>query len=133
FVAVCSLAACGGSAAPSTAAVGSSAPPVAGSQSPGPKTSAASPAASTAAQLSPRADWQAEWDRLVAAAKQEGQVNVATTSGSAPAVIFEGFKAKYGITVNVLGQTAGALLPKIQTERAAGQFTQDVSLNATNT
>ena len=119
IAAVYALAGCGGSVAPSPKPV---------SASPGTSTSAA-----TSSSVSPRADWQAEWDRLLASAKQEGQVNVATTAGSGPPAIFEPFKAKYGITINVTGQSASALLPKIQTERAAGQYLQDVSLNATNT
>jgi ABC-type Fe3+ transport system substrate-binding protein len=131
-VAVCSLAGCGASAAPATGAAAAS-PSPAVAQSVPPKPSAASPSPSgAAAPLSAAADWQAQWDRVLASAKQEGQVSVATTSAT-PAAIFDGFKAKYGITVTVVGQSAGTLLPKVKTERSAGQYLYDVSLNATNT
>jgi ABC-type Fe3+ transport system substrate-binding protein len=124
------LAACGGSAAPATSSApgavsqAASAKPSAAAQAAAAKPSAAASAAASAGAAS--------WDQLVAAAKQEGEVTVATTA-SAPKAIFDGFKAKYGIQVNVLGQSAGTLIPKIKTERAAEQYLEDVSINSTNT
>lgn len=58
---------------------------------------------------------------------------MATTSGETPQAFLAPFKARYGIDVNILGATAGTLLPRIKTERAAGQYLQDVSVNSTNT
>jgi iron(III) transport system substrate-binding protein len=69
----------------------------------------------------------------MASAKQEGEVTVATFSGTPPRAILEEFTSTYGITVNVIGESAGTLLPKIRSERAAGQYLEDVSLNSTNT
>ena len=69
----------------------------------------------------------------MAAAKEEGEVTVATFSGTPPRAILEEFTAKYGIPVNVIGESAGTLLPKVKSERAAGQFLEDVSFNSTNT
>jgi len=128
------LAGCGGSAAPSsTVPAGSSSPVVSPSAPAKPISSAA---ASSSVALAPlpgsSAAAPAEWDSVVAAAKQEGQVSVATTSTTTTA-LFDPFKAKYGINVNVLGASAGELLPRVKTERAAGQYLYDVSLNATNT
>ncbi|HLG74138.1 MAG TPA: extracellular solute-binding protein [Chloroflexota bacterium] len=123
------LAACGGSATPASPSSPAAASPAAPAKP--------SAAASQAAQAKPSGAAQASaapgnWDEIVAAAKKEGQVTVATTA-SAPKGIFDGFKSKYGIEVNVIGQTAGTLIPKIKTERSAGQYLEDVSINSTNT
>lgn len=138
LTALISLAGCGGTAAPSTAAASASSPQSTPAQSAAAKPSAnasAPPAgigAAAGAQPSVRADWQAEWDRFVAAAKKEGQVSVTTTSAT-PRALFDPFKAKYGIEVNVVAESAGSLLPKVKSERAGGLYLYDVSLNSTNT
>lgn len=158
IAAVFLLAACGGEAAPAASSAPASSPvsapasaaaakPSAAASAPAsaaakPSAAAASAAAkpsaaasvsaAPAAPVTVRPDWQAEWDKTVAAAKQEGQVTVVTTA-STPASIFDSFKTKYGITVNVVGQSAGTLLPKVKTERSADQYLYDVSINSTNT
>ena len=80
--------------------------------------------------LSPSAYAQdaAKWDALVAAAKKEGKVVV---NGPPDAVVRralpEAFKAKYGITVEYIGQRGSDTTAKMRSERAAGIYTVDVA------
>jgi iron(III) transport system substrate-binding protein len=69
----------------------------------------------------------AKWDALVAAAKKEGKVVVvgppdATVRKALP----EGFKAKYGITVEYIGARGSDTTAKMRSERAAGIYSVDV-------
>jgi iron(III) transport system substrate-binding protein len=69
----------------------------------------------------------AEWDRLLAAAKQEGKVNVIVPPGDVYRNIAGEFEKTYGIQVEVLaGNGTADLVPKIDAERKAGQSNWDV-------
>jgi iron(III) transport system substrate-binding protein len=80
--------------------------------------------------LSPSAFAQdaAKWDALVAAAKKEGKVVV---NGPPDAVVRralpEAFKAKYGITVEYIGQRGSDTTAKLRSERASGIYSVDVA------
>jgi iron(III) transport system substrate-binding protein len=104
---------------------------------PPPSTGAASstPARSStpggAAGDSPPADWQPQWDALVAAARQEGTVVL----GGAPPTpetrqeLPEAFKRRFGVTMEYLATTTGStadVVNKAVAERSAGQHTIDV-------
>src|SRR5687768_14752287 len=70
----------------------------------------------------------AKWDALVAAAKKEGKVVVigppdATVRKALP----EAFKAKYGITVEYIGQRGSDTTAKMRSERASGIYSVDVA------
>jgi ABC-type Fe3+ transport system substrate-binding protein len=98
---------------------------------------ASSPAASPAPAASPVAQAgraaamsAAEWDQLVAAARQEGQVAVATYAGSAYRRVMEAFEAAYpGIKVELsqFQSSSRDYLPRLIQERRANLFTWDLA------
>jgi iron(III) transport system substrate-binding protein len=107
--------------APTTPSVAPPAPPR--SLSP-----AASPAPSVAAQVSPVVTAPgAEWEALLADARREGSVSVVTSPGDNYRQALGVFSATYGIGLELLpGQGGGDFVPRIQTERQAGQYLWDV-------
>jgi iron(III) transport system substrate-binding protein len=70
----------------------------------------------------------AKWDALITAAKKEGKVVV---NGPPDAVVRralpEAFKAKYGITVEYIGQRGSDTTAKLRSERASGIYSVDVA------
>lgn len=69
----------------------------------------------------------AKWDALVAAAKAEGKVVViGPPDAQVRKVLPEGFKAKYGITVEYIGGRGSETTARLRAERGAGIYTADV-------
>ncbi|MEK7216021.1 MAG: hypothetical protein AAB289_10540 [Chloroflexota bacterium] len=68
--------------------------------------------------------WQQEWDRLVAAARQEGRLSAVTLAGVGYRKAFDEFeKAFPGITVELHTFTSSGLFaPKVLQERKAGVY-----------
>jgi iron(III) transport system substrate-binding protein len=69
----------------------------------------------------------AQWDELVQAARREGSLVLA--GPPTPAVRTEvpaAFKRQYGIEIEYLGGRTSDLWPRLDAERAAGQYTVDV-------
>src|SRR5581483_155280 len=92
------------------------------------------PAASGAGATAGGADWQKQWDDLVAAAKKEGSLSLVTYPGTQFrkfADVFE--KAFPGITVDQTGNNASTIVPKIIQERQAGVYSVDVLLSSVTT
>jgi iron(III) transport system substrate-binding protein len=110
------------------AACASPAPPAAPTSAPAP--AAAKPAPATGA--TPNAAFQDEWDKLVAAAKQEGALNSATLVGTGQRKVMDDFEAAFsGIKVEHTGFTGYALfIPRVVQERAAGIYAWDVSVHS---
>jgi iron(III) transport system substrate-binding protein len=83
-----------------------------------------------AAPAAMAADFQKEWAELVAAAKKEGVVSIA--AGGAPSRnyqgVFEAFKKKYGIRVEVSRGGANSTISRVLAERKTGKYTMDVAL-----
>src|ERR671932_1163014 len=74
------------------------------------------------------------WDALVAAAKSEGKVVVSgPPDPGASTKIPEAFKQRFGIDLEYLAGNSSQLASRIQGERAAGQYTMDVSLSGADT
>src|ERR687885_22481 len=74
------------------------------------------------------------WDALVAAAKTEGKVVVSgPPDPGANTKIPEAFKQRFGIDVEYLAGNSSQLASRIQGERAAGQYSMDVSLSGADT
>src|ERR687885_1530380 len=89
------------------------------------------PAPATAAPAAPAASG---WDALVAAAKNEGKVGVSgPPDPGANTKIPEAFKQRFGIDVEYLAGNSSQLASRIQGERAAGQYSMDVSLSGADT
>jgi iron(III) transport system substrate-binding protein len=74
------------------------------------------------------------WDELVAAARAEGKVVVSgPPDPGASTRIPEAFKQRFGIDVEYLAGNSSQLAARVQGERAAGQYTMDVSLSGSDT
>src|SRR3954465_8655768 len=74
------------------------------------------------------------WEKLVADAKKEGKVVIiAPSDPQVREAIPAAFKAKYGITVEYLGDRSSDTAARLRTERASGVYTIDVALSGTLT
>ncbi len=92
---------------------------------PPPRAVATSPAAQT---------WQMKWDKLVADARAEGQVVIASSVGFEVRDAFnKNFAQKYGVSLEFLSAKPAELVPKIQAERRAGMYLVDMFLAGTGT
>lgn len=82
-----------------------------------------------------RPGWQAEWDRVLAAARKEGKVVVFGPPGAAARrALTEDFQKSFaGIEVEYTGITGSKLSPRILAERRAGQYLVDVHVGGTGT
>src|SRR3972149_7075633 len=68
-----------------------------------------------------RPAWEQEWERVLAAAKQEGKLTILGPVGTpAREGLAEPFQKKYGISVELLGMSSAEAATKLQTERTAG-------------
>jgi iron(III) transport system substrate-binding protein len=85
--------------------------------------------------LTSRADAQppgdAEWKKVIEAAKKEGKVSMYTGAVGSPALakIASAFEAKYGVRLDVLEVRASELRERIRTEQTSGKVIGDVSHN----
>jgi ABC-type Fe3+ transport system substrate-binding protein len=92
------------------------------------------PASPTAAPAVTAAAATSGWDALVAAAKSEGKVVVSgPPDPGASSKLPDAFKQRFGIEVEYLAGNSSQLAARIQGERAAGQYTMDVSLSGSDT
>src|SRR5262249_15475803 len=84
----------------------------------------------TAYAASAPASFEQEWAKLIAAAKQEGTVAVA--SGGAPSrqyrPVVEVFQKKFGVAVEVSTGNATDTVNRVLAERKAGKYIMDVAL-----
>jgi iron(III) transport system substrate-binding protein len=133
------LAACSSSAAPAatppaTAKPAAAAPTTAPAAA-APAAAAAPTAAPAAAQAAPaQAAATASWNQLVDAAMKEGKVVVSgPPTDDARKNIPDAFKQRFGIDVEYLGGNSSQLASRIQSERAASQYTIDVSMGGADT
>ncbi|HLB28611.1 MAG TPA: extracellular solute-binding protein [Dehalococcoidia bacterium] len=85
------------------------------------------PASPTAAV---KAAWEQEWERVLAAAQREGKVTIIADMRGPEhrQALTEAFERKYGITVEHLGIASAEAVPRIQTERAGGQYLWDIHI-----
>ncbi len=77
----------------------------------------------------------ADWDKVVAAAKQEGKVVVYNSANGAAYydIVVKSFEKTYGIKVETLDLRASELSERIRTEQAAGRFIGDLEQHSTAT
>jgi iron(III) transport system substrate-binding protein len=100
---------------------------VQGCGAPAPASPAPPPGAPAALASQAGAAGSTDWDRLLAAAKQEGKVNVIVPPGDVYRGIAAEFEKKYGIQVEVLaGNGTADLVPKLEAERQAGHYNWDL-------
>ena len=78
----------------------------------------------------PSANFEQEWSKLIAAAKQEGTLMVA--SGGAPSrqyrPVVDAFSKKFGVKVEVSTGNATDTVNRVLAERKAGRYIMDVAL-----
>ena len=99
-----------------------------------PAPAAAQPPPATAAPAQVAAASSAAWDQLVAAGQKEGKVVVSgppapDTRSQLPAA----FKQRFNIDMEYLAGNSSQLASRIESERAAGQYTMDASLGGPDT
>ena len=77
----------------------------------------------------------AEWKRVIEAARKEGKVVVYNGAVGTPALpkVLAAFEGKYGIRAELLEARASELRERIRTEQAAGKVLGDVSHNGSTT
>ena len=77
----------------------------------------------------------AEWKKVVDAAKKEGKVVVYNGAVGTPALpkVGAAFEAKYGVRMELLEARASELRERIRTEQASGKILGDVSHNGSTT
>lgn len=79
-----------------------------------------------------RPGWEADWEKTVAAAKAEGQLNAYTFSGGSELVIRTGVFQKRFPEIKVV-TASGDPVPRILAERRAGKYIADVVIGGAST
>ncbi len=78
--------------------------------------------------------WQVDWDKTVAAARQEGKLVIYTTGGSdLKGLIRDSLKEKFNITADFVSGRGAELAAKIAAERRAGLYLGDVYIGGSTT
>jgi iron(III) transport system substrate-binding protein len=81
------------------------------------------------------AQTDAEWQKVIEAAKKEGKVVVYTATLGSPfhKTVFQAFEKKYGIRVELLEARASEVRERVRIEQAAGRFVGDIHHNGSTT
>ena len=88
---------------------------------------ATSPSSVQPAGGGPKAEWEAEWERLAAAAKREGKLSVFTLAGTGYRKALDQFQEAFGIEADHQSESSASIwVPKMERERDAGVYTFDV-------
>jgi iron(III) transport system substrate-binding protein len=78
--------------------------------------------------------WQAEWERVLQAAKQEGVVSLLGTTGvEVRDALTLPFQKEYGIQVDYFGGSGSQQATRVSAERRAGKYTWDIFVGGTST
>jgi iron(III) transport system substrate-binding protein len=78
--------------------------------------------------------WQAEWERVLQAAKQEGGVSLLGTTGvEVRDALTLPFEKAYGIRVEYFGGSGSEQATRVSTERRAGKYGWDIFVGGTTT
>lgn len=75
--------------------------------------------------------WEVEWENTLAKSRKEGRLSVITSTFS-PKLAAEIFTKKYGIAMDVISGSGGALSEKIKAERRAGVYAVDLYIGGGN-
>ena len=91
--------------------------------------------AASAAVARSAAAQDADWQKVVDAAKKEGKISVYTASIGSPfhKIVFKAFEAKYGIKVELLEARASEVRERVRVEQSAGRFLGDLHHNGSTT
>jgi iron(III) transport system substrate-binding protein len=78
--------------------------------------------------------WQAEWERVLQAAKQEGVVSLLGTTGvEVRDALTLPFQKAYGIQVDYFGGSGSEQAARVSAERRAGKYAWDIFVGGTTT
>jgi iron(III) transport system substrate-binding protein len=78
--------------------------------------------------------WQAEWERVLQAAKQEGVVSLLGTTGvDVRDALTLPFQKAYGIQVDYFGGSGSQQATRVSAERRAGKYAWDIFVGGTTT
>jgi iron(III) transport system substrate-binding protein len=78
--------------------------------------------------------WQAEWERVLQAAKQEGVVSLLGTTGvEVRDALTLPFQKEYGIQVDYFGGSGSQQATRVSAERRAGKYAWDIFVGGTTT
>lgn len=79
-----------------------------------------------------KSTWQEEWENILSGAKKEGKVIVYGPPGGAvrQALTQEFMRAFSGISIDYVGQTGAAIVPRINSERKAGIYMVDLHIGS---
>ncbi|MGE5151873.1 MAG: ABC transporter substrate-binding protein [Rhodospirillaceae bacterium] len=77
----------------------------------------------------------ADWNKVVDAAKKEGKVSIYTATVGSPfhKKVFDAFESKFGIKVERLEARASEVRERVRVEQAAGRFLGDIHHNGSTT
>jgi iron(III) transport system substrate-binding protein len=93
---------------------------------------ARAPVASNVAAAGPKAATAAQWARIVAAAKREGEVTIYSSQNPIYLADFaKKFQERYGIRVTVNRQIDSVLVQQLTAEHGAGKVNGDIYISAT--
>ncbi|MBI4331726.1 MAG: extracellular solute-binding protein [Chloroflexi bacterium] len=77
--------------------------------------------------LSGKPVWQQDWEKTVAAARQEGVVSISTAAGSAQnGPLRDGFMRAYGINIEYISGKGAERVERLTRERQAGLYLVDI-------
>ncbi len=79
-----------------------------------------------------KSGWQQQWEQTLAAAKSEENVVIFTTFGESRDAIIKGFKEKHALEVDFVVGRERDLSVKVQSERRAGLYLEDIYLSGTS-
>src|SRR5262249_42293956 len=91
--------------------------------------------AAGAAFARPAVAQDAEWQKVVDAAKKEGKLVIYTASIGSPfhKTIFKAFEARYDIKIELLEARASEVRERVRVEQSAGRFLGDLHHNGSTT
>ena len=82
----------------------------------------------------PPADWEQQWNKLIAEGRKEGKVVIlAPPDQEVRKTLPEAFKKRFGIAVEYIGGRSSESSARVRTERNAGVYTVDVTLSGIQT
>jgi iron(III) transport system substrate-binding protein len=80
------------------------------------------------------ADWEQQWNELIAGARREGKVVVlAPPDPEVRQALPAAFKNRFGVSLEYIGGRSNESSAKLRTERSAGMYTVDVALSGIQT
>jgi iron(III) transport system substrate-binding protein len=89
--------------------------------------------AGSSAAIAPPPDWQARWDQTLAAARQEGSLNLVIQTGDLYRKWASEFEQAHpGIKLEVTGLPGRDVVPRVLAERRAEQYLWDVYVGGPN-